>query len=274
MKLTPTRTTRRGQLIKQIPVIFGIMVAGTLFQGCGWTGKTYTSKRESHFYAKEILRSMGGVHALRGIRNLRFDFVIEDDGREILRRKHWWNRTRGSYRLEGRYKGHNYVARFNLSTLQGKISRTFDSDGREIYEDDAELIDFSYRCHVNDSYWLLSPAKLQDTGTILKYEGVRPSALGDFRTLRLTLKKGTALAPEDQYWFYLPPDTWRPVGWTFVLQDEVVPHTYRWTKWKEVRGLHLPVRFEHATDTRVVRIENLHSPEDIIDVYQFLGRPR
>lgn len=251
------------------------MVAGMLFQGCGRTGKTSIPKRESRFYAQEILRSMGGEHALRNIRNLRFDFVMEEDGREILRRKHWWNRTRGSYRLEGRYRGETYVARFNLSTLQGEISRVFDSNGREIYEENAELIDFAYQCHVNDSYWLLSTTKLQDTGAILKYEGVRPSELGDCRTLHLTFEKGTGLTPEDQYWFHLAPDTWRPVGWTFMLQGgEGMRDTFRWTKWRKVRGLELPVRFEHAMNTRVVRIENLHSPEDIVDAYQFVGRPR
>jgi hypothetical protein len=259
------RIMLKRQHFKPNPFIFSFLAALILSQSCTMGRITCGAHGEGRFYGRRIMDSIGGPRALEPIKYLRFDFIVEDEGDEILRRKHWWDRKNNLYRIEGKFRDESFAARFNLKSLKGEVSRSFDELGEEVFEPDDELIEYAYQCHINDSYWLLSATKLCDQGAILKFEGVRDSALGSYPTLHLSFQEGAGLTPGDHYWFHMDPDTSRPVGWSFILQDQSgTMNTFRWTQWRNIRQLELPVKFEHLNSTRIIKIENLYAPDEIL----------
>src|SRR6185369_1672652 len=70
---------------------------------------------------KELIDSLGGQAAWEKARELRFDFVIVNDGKVAGRRSHAWDRYTGDYRMNGTDpSGAPYAVYFNVNTKQGK----------------------------------------------------------------------------------------------------------------------------------------------------------
>src|SRR6266545_268024 len=70
---------------------------------------------------KELIAGLGGENAWAKARDLRFDFVVENDGKVAGRRSHAWDRYTGDYRMTGTDpSGAPYTVYFNVNTKQGK----------------------------------------------------------------------------------------------------------------------------------------------------------
>ena len=77
-------------------------------------------------------------------------------------------------------------------------------DGEELEGSDVKkALDRAYGRFINDTYWLLMPAKMQDPGVNLASEGEAAKDGKTYDVVRLTFGEGVGLTPQDTYWAYV-----------------------------------------------------------------------
>jgi hypothetical protein len=228
--------------------------------------------RSAQSLADRVMKAMGGQRALKNTRYLRFDFVVRDSGREVLRRTHLWDRRTGRCRLEGRRNGRPYVALFNIRTRQGKAWEGYRpapaTDENKAVREACALFD-------HDAFWLLSGLKLRDSGSHLEMAGESVIGGKSLLNLKLGFDLDAAQGPGDSYWFHVDPAAWRPFAWTYALKGEGGRRAiYLWTQWESVGKLTLPVRFEEIGGERAIVIDRLYVPREVGDnVFDSVSSP-
>ena len=121
-----------------------------------------------------------------------FTFVVEQDGVEVVRRRHHWKPLEGTV---------------TVTTSQGVVhlEQIHPYIASESPPDDALA---AYKSFVNDSYWLLFPCKVLDPGVELAMDGER---------LALSFTDGTGVTSGDRYWLTVEGD--RVAAWDYVLES-------------------------------------------------------
>ncbi len=229
--------------------LFLAAMVGAAFPGCAGNGSTGSdpgsSAQERRFdpslsdpraieIAEQVLAAMGGREGFERAAYLTFHFVVQkEDGEIISNYTHHWDRKNDRYRLEGSLKdGRNFLSYFQLWSGVGSVYL----DGKEL--DQIGVPDFIKRFHgrfINDTYWLLMPAKLLDPGAILKYAGEITDDSGEqFDIVHISFLEGTGLTWQDQYWAFVNRKTHLMDRWEYVLtgsppEDRQVA---LWTDWK------------------------------------------
>ena len=107
--------------------------------------------------ADKVMERLGGRAAWDGTRYLTWRFFGG--------RRHVWDKWTGAHRLED-------DELIVLSNLHDRTGRAWQG-GVEIVDPDtlAAQLDKAYASWINDSYWLVMPYKLKDTGVTLTYKG-------------------------------------------------------------------------------------------------------
>jgi len=216
--------------------------------------------------ASRTLEAMGGAPAFAKLRTLKFDFVVERDGKEVARVHHVWDRWDGRYRLEAvNREGKAVLTLFNVQKPGEGRSWL---DGKELSGDDLKkALDRAYGRFINDTYWLLMPAKMLDPGVNLASEAAVEKDGKTYDVVRLTFGEGVGLTPHDTYWAYVSKDSGLMERWDFVLtgQEAKDRSTYLWTDWQTVGGVRLAMKKSAADGSAVIRFDNvsgLATPDD------------
>jgi hypothetical protein len=176
--------------------------------------------------ADATMKAMGGRRAWDGTRYLSWRFFGT--------RLHVWDRFTGNVRIEyaDRKTGAQTLILMNINSRTGRAFR----DGREVVDRDelAGLLQRGLELWINDSYWLVMPYKLKDSGVTLRYRG--QAALADGRpadVLVLTFA-GVGVTPENKYDVYVARDTGLVEQWAFYKQasDEKPALVTPWRGWR------------------------------------------
>jgi len=212
--------------------------------------------------ARRTLDAMGGADAFARLRTLRFDFVVLKQGTEAGRWAHVWDRHDGRYRLEGARGGKKLVVLFNVNDHGTPSAGAFRawSEGVEV-RDEAErtkLAEFAYDRFINDTYWLLMPAKMLDSGVNLASDGEATEGGRSFDRVRLTFDK-VGLTPGDTYRAWIARDSGLMEKWDFVLegQKESDRATFLWQEWKPVGPVRLSSLKKTPDGAFGIRFDNL-----------------
>jgi hypothetical protein len=201
--------------------------------------------------ARELVAALGGEAAWEKARELRFDFVVEREGKRAAEFHHVWDRYTGDYRVLGTDKsGAPYAVYFNVNTREGVAF----SNGRAVDgEEKKKLLETAYGRFINDSYWLLAPWKVFDPGVHRDYDGEKPGPEGALcDVIRLSFDN-VGLTPKDVYWLWVSRDGRRMVQWQYVLggaQEE--PTTALWKDWRTLGGIALSL--EKPISAKPIRI--------------------
>ena len=109
--------------------------------------------------ADSIMVAMGGRANWDATRFISWNFF----GRRDL----VWDKATGRVRIESSNDSTIYL--FNVKTGKGRVQIR----GQELMEADslAKMLDRAKSIWINDSYWLVMPFKLKDSGVTLKYLG-------------------------------------------------------------------------------------------------------
>ncbi len=207
-------------------------------------------------FANQTMQAMGGLEVWNGVRYLRFDFVVEKDGKEISRHAHLWDKFAGRYRVQGKMRdGSSYCVLFE--DVNRKTGKAY-IGGRLMESKEAEeKLQYGYNRFINDTYWLLMPWKMKDPGVRLRYEGPQMDSLTgkSFEIIHLDFDK-VGLTPKDQYWAYINSETFLMERWKFLLQDGE-QGTYEWKNWGNYGNLKFSVLKNAADGSRSIRTENI-----------------
>jgi hypothetical protein len=210
---------------------------------------------------RQLTDAMGGQETWNRLPYLRFDFVVEKNGKEAARYRHWWDKKDGRCRVEwSDDRGRAVAAVFDLSTRQGKCftDGIMDTDSSTV----AAAVEKGYARWVNDTYWLTMPFKLRDPGTRLTYARAGKSRSGDpCDLLELTFAPGVGLTPKDHYWIYVSRATHLVDQWEYVLQDQKPPPQLAlWEAWTAVGPVRLAETRRFPGEPVMLRFENLAAP--------------
>lgn len=214
--------------------------------------------------AMVLYDSLGGPAAWASVPYLRFNFGIDRGGEHQVFNRHLWNRTTGDYRLEWTQgEDSSYVALFNINTQDGNVylnGTPVDSTRRD------ELLARAYRSFINDTYWLLAPVKVFDSGVTRTYVADSSDARHD--VIRLTFQD-VGLTPGDTYWLFVDKNTGRLARWTMVLQGDtdVPPRGNTWEAYErhEVPGgsVQVATRKPGRTGDVAIVTDEVEMPSDV-----------
>jgi hypothetical protein len=103
--------------------------------------------------ARRTVQAMGGEQAFAKLRTLKFDFVVEREGKETGRIHHVWDRWDGRYRIERlNREGRHVLTLFNVQ--KPGVGRSW-LDGEELTGDVLKkALETAYGRFINDTYWL------------------------------------------------------------------------------------------------------------------------
>ena len=208
--------------------------------------------------AKRTLDAMGGAKGFADLRTLRFDFVVERGGKEAARIHHTWDRWDGRYRMEGKTKdGKPTLTLFNVQ--KRREGRAW-VDGKELAGEELKAaLEHGYDRFINDSYWLLMPSKLLDSGVNLAAEGGKEIDGKSYDVVRVSFDDNVGLTPKDTYWAYIGKDSGLMERWDFVLtgQKPEERSTFLWTDWKPVGPVKLAMAKSAPDGTLAIRFDNV-----------------
>lgn len=141
--------------------------------------------------ADKVMNAMGGRDNWDATRYISWNF----NGRRNL----VWDKQTGDVRVESIPDSTIYL--LNVNTLKGRVQVR----GHELTEPDSlqKMLQRGKSMWINDSYWLLMPFKLKDTGVTLKYSGEDTTMTGvECDVLQLTFHD-VGDTPQNKYKVYV-----------------------------------------------------------------------
>ena len=222
-------------------IAVAFLCTGGLLAGCGGSSSpsstsagftdTLTVDSKADSVAVRLLEAHG-ANAFASAPYLRFNFAVETPEGEQVVARHLWNRSTGDYRVEwASGPDSNYVALVNVRDVEDQRPEgTVYLNGTELTGEEAQAArEQAYGRFINDTYWLLAPLKVYDSGVNRHYAA--DSSTAEHEVLRLTFGD-VGLTPGDTYWLDVSTETGRLDRWSMHLQgmsEEATPRSYTWT---------------------------------------------
>jgi hypothetical protein len=181
--------------------------------------------------ATDVWKASGGENWSQ-VKEVRFTFVVEQEGKEVASVQHHWDVVAGTDRVQ--WKGKDVTVNLGAPG-EGEDEKA------------------AYARWVNDSYWLLAPLKVLDPGVKHAYEGTKETQGVECELLRLSFEQ-VGLTPGDQYVLYVDPQTKLVRAWDYIPSPEKVMHS-TWENYQQFGGLKLAT--EHQFEGRVIRFKDV-----------------
>lgn len=167
--------------------------------------------------ADQVMEAMGGRAAWDSTRYIQWTFF----GFRTLT----WDKKEGRVRIEIPRDSATYLV--NVFTKKGKAWEK----GQEITDPDSLALRMTKAesIWINDSYWLVMPFKLKDSGVTLKHLGDGSTAAGPADLLELTFKN-VGRTPNNKYHVWVDRKTQLANQWAFFTNadDEEARFTMPW----------------------------------------------
>lgn len=180
------------------------------------------SDAEAIAIADEVMTAMGGRKSWDDTHYLVWNF--------FGRRKLFWDKQSGNVRIESYPDSTTYL--INVFRDEGMVKKGADiltePDSIALYVKKGKSI------WINDSYWLVMPYKLKDSGVTLKYIGADTTMAGaPADVLQLTFED-VGDTPDNKYLVYVDKTSRLVTQWDFFgnFQDEAPRFSTPWADYK------------------------------------------
>lgn len=202
--------------------------------------------------ADKSMQAMGGRSAWDNTRYLSWNF--------FGRRDHLWDKQTGNVRIEVPSNGMTIL--MNINTKEGSVYRN-----NQVMTDSADhFLERGYSWWVNDSYWLVMPYKLKDTGVTLKYIREDTTLSGTLSDVIQLTFEDTGLTPQNIYEIWIDADSKLVTQWRYYQDSSAIePYfTLEWTGYKQFGEIMLSSgRGEYALEN--IRVFDEVSAESFTD---------
>ena len=180
--------------------------------------------------ADEVMKEMGGRKAWDDLKTISWNFYGS--------RKLTWDKLSGKVRVDNLRGGSLESVVINLNDTTDVQLRM---DGQLIIDADSlsKYGNFGKSVWINDSYWLVMPFKLKDSGVTLKYLREDTTLMGEAaHILQLTFEE-VGETPENRYEIYVSKERKLVAQWAFFRQkDQEKPNfNLPWDDYKEYSGV-------------------------------------
>jgi hypothetical protein len=186
--------------------------------------------------AVDLWKASGGDNWSK-IKEIDFNFVVEQDGKPLFSAAHRWNLGAGTDSVKWKdKKGEEHDVMVDLA-----------KPPTEGAEKDA------YARWVNDSYWLLAPLKIRDKGVKVEAGGSKDLNGTSVETINLSFDN-VGLTPTDRYVLYIDPQTKLPKAWDYIpATGSGLQAT--WEKFQNFGGLTLAT--EHNFSGKAIKLTDI-----------------
>ena len=176
--------------------------------------------------ADKVMQRMGGKKAWNDIRYLAWTF---NDQYQV------WDKHQNRFRWEK----DSLVAIIDTQTKDGKVYVA----GQELQnpEEKQKLLERAYALWINNSYWLVMPFKLQDSGVTLKHIGEEATMDGNQADVLEMTFENVGLTPQNKYKLWVDKNEGLITQWAFYrnYNDAEPTFTRRWSDYQTYRGIKL-----------------------------------
>lgn len=173
--------------------------------------------------ADSVMAAMGGRQAWDNTRYLSWNFF---GARSLL-----WDKKEGNVRIE--IPGDSTIFLVNIFDKTGRAR----IGGEEITEPDSlqTLMERAEAIWINDSYWLVMPFKLKDSGVTLKYLGRDSTQEGTLAEVVELTFEGVGNTPQNKYHVYIDPDSKLVTQWDYFtnFEDEEPRFSTPWSNYQQ-----------------------------------------
>jgi hypothetical protein len=143
-------------------------------------------------------------------------------------RQHLWDKWTGDLR----FAQDDLLVLMNLHSQEGRAWQ----GGMEISDPDtlAAKLEHAYRAWINDSYWLIMPYKLKDTGVTLKYRGESQTQDGRPADLLQLTFHNVGVTPQNKYHVWVDRESHLVTQWAFYpnADDSEPRFVGPWSNWQ------------------------------------------
>ena len=172
--------------------------------------------------ADKVMNAMGGRQAWDNTKYLKWNF--------FGRRTHLWNKHTGDIRIES--PDSELTIMMNINTEEGKVMMA----GEELTNPDSlsKYLNRGKRIWINDSYWLVMPFKLKDSGVTLTYQREDTTFLGTRADVIRMSFEGVGVTPENIYDVWVDFDTKLVTQWAYYQSiDSTEPRVFPWLDYQK-----------------------------------------
>lgn len=152
-------------------------------------------------------------------------------------RKLLWDKHTGNVRVE-HVKDDTKIL-VNINTGEGKVFK----DGAEVTQPDslAKYLQKGKEAWINDSYWLVMPFKLKDSGVTLKHLGEDTTQVGQQADVLQLTYNNVGVTPENKYKVYVDKNTHLVTQWAYFpkASDSVPAFVMPWQDYQTYGRLKL-----------------------------------
>ena len=181
--------------------------------------------------ADSVMLASGGRYAWDQTRFIRWTFLGK---RELV-----WDKWQNKVRINFIDRDLKILLNMNDMTGSVKMNGVVQTNSDTI----AKYLNRGKSIWINDSYWLLMPFKLKDSGVTLKYKGSKKSNLGvDCEVIGLTFSK-VGDTPQNRYEIFINPSSHLVTQWSyFEKADNEKPNfTMPWQDYRSLGNILLSV---------------------------------
>lgn len=180
-------------------------------------------------WADKVMEAMGGRESWDTTRFLHWNFF----GRRTL----LWDKQEGKVRIESPGDSLTYLVDIFNNTGQVKKGDSVMSQPDSI----AKYVERGRRIWINDSYWLVMPFKLKDSGVTLKHVGQDTTLAGSMAEVLSLTFESVGVTPQNKYLVYIDPATNLVNQWDFFTNadDEAPRFAMPWKGYQSYGALKL-----------------------------------
>jgi len=180
-------------------------------------------------WADKVMEAMGGRESWDTTRFLHWNFF----GRRTL----LWDKQEGKVRIESPGDSMTYLVDLFNNTGQVKKGNAVMTQPDSI----AKYVERGRRIWINDSYWLVMPFKLKDSGVTLKHVGQDTTLAGSMAEVLSLTFESVGVTPQNKYLVYIDPATNLVNQWDFFTNadDEAPRFAMPWKGYQSYGALKL-----------------------------------
>lgn len=171
--------------------------------------------------ADRVMNAMGGRKAWDDTRYLSWNFF---GARKLL-----WDKKTGDVRID--QPGQNLQIIMNVRDMTGKVMK----DGQVLTDSVDYYLDQGKKIWINDSYWLVMPFKLKDSGVTLSYLREDTTMQGEVSdVLKLTFDS-VGVTPQNAYDVWISNEDYLVKQWAYYRNstDSVPAFVLPWTDYQQ-----------------------------------------
>lgn len=200
--------------------------------------------------ADEVMEAMGGREAWDNTRHICWNFF---GNRELV-----WDKWTGDVRIDSR----EATFLINVNDETGKVFQG--GAEMEISTDSLQtLVNRGKSIWINDSYWLVMPYKLKDSGVTLTYAGEEATKDGRMADkLKMTFE-GVGRTPQNMYYVWVDKESRLATQWAFYPTSDAKEARFvnPWQDYKKYGDIMLSGEREMAQLTNIMVFDEL--PESV-----------